>query len=154
MNERSDFQMGMAPSIKESDFVDCLDKARLNDIPSSGAFFTWSKKRVDRFLEKKLERVLGTDLWLDSFPTAIVDFVPPDFSDHCAEVLRLVHVPQRKSNFKFINFLTKHRDFLATVRHHWLSTPIHGIQMYQLFGKLRALKSPLRSLNVNTYGGI
>lgn len=146
--------MGMPLSIKESDFIDCIDLTNLTDIQSSGTYYTWSNKRVVSYLAKKLGRVMRNDKWLDSFTNVAVDFTPPDLSDHCAGVLKFVQASQWKSSLKFFNFLTKHRDFLRVVKDHWLSTSVYGTQMHQLCAKLKALKAPLRTLNHKSYGGI
>lgn len=101
-----------------------------------------------------MDRVFGNGDWLDSFPTSIVQFDLPDFSDHCTGVIKLVPVPIRKASFKFFNFLTKHKDFLSIVQDKWSNTSVYGTQLYQLCARLKALKHPLRSLNFSSYGGI
>lgn len=78
---------------------------------------------------------------------------PPDFSDHCAGVLKFVQAPCKKTSFKFFNFLIRPKDFFEVVKQQWSSTSVYGTQMYQLCAKLRALKARLRSLNYNHYGG-
>lgn len=59
IRERSDYCFGMALTIKESDFAECLDLTSLTDIPSLGSYYTWSNKILVGFLAKKLGRALG-----------------------------------------------------------------------------------------------
>lgn len=154
MWERSDYEFGMPLSRKELDFINCIELTGLTDIHSSGAYFTWSSKRAVGCLAKKLDRALGNDVWLDSFPNAIANFTPLDFFDHSAGILNFVPSCSKKSSFKIFNYLINHKDFLQTARDCWTSISVHGTQMYQLCAKLKALKAPLRSLNHSGFGGI
>lgn len=106
------------------------------------------------FLAKKLGRILGNAVWLDSFPNAVAEFTSPDFFDHSAGVLKFEQPILKKSSFKIFNYLTKHKDFLHTVKDYWASTSVYGTHMFQLCAKLKVLKEPLRSLNHFSYGEI
>src|SRR4051812_20637759 len=106
----------MSLTSKEKDFAQCLELTGLTDIPSSGAYFTWSNKRTVGFLAKKLDRALGNEVWLDLFPQAAVIFFPTDFSDHSAGTINFVPPSPRKTNFKFFNHLVRRKNFLQTVK--------------------------------------
>lgn len=114
------------------DFSDCIESLGHTDTLSSSAYFIWSNKRTVGFLAKKLDKILGNEVWLDSFPNVVAEFTPPDFSDHSAGVLKFEPPILKKSSFKFFNYLTKHNDFLHTVKDCWVSTSVYGTHMIQL----------------------
>lgn len=61
IRDMSDYFLAMPLFRKELDFMDCNELTGLTDIQSSGAYYTWSNKRVVGFLAKKLDMVLGND---------------------------------------------------------------------------------------------
>lgn len=136
MRERSDHYPGTPISLKEVQFSECVDQIGITNIPSSGTNFTWRNKRVTGFLAKKLDRMMAYDKWIDAFPSAAVEILAPDFSDHSARILQIASSQKRKYSFKFFNFLTRHRDFLHIVQDHWSSCSVYGTNIYQLCTKL------------------
>lgn len=65
-------------------FKKFLNEVGLVDLQGEGCFFTWSNKRVDGFVAKKLDRILVSDHWLHSFSYFQGEFSTPVFSDHFA----------------------------------------------------------------------
>lgn len=63
-------------------FCDCLDANRLRDIASSGHDFTWSNRRAEGYVEEKLDRCVSTEVWRELFPSAAVENIVWDGSDH------------------------------------------------------------------------
>src|SRR4051812_10943760 len=100
MEECSDYYAGMPVPTKVQDFQSCVSKVGLMDIPFVGPVFTWSNKRTDGFLAKKLDRVMGNSQWLDNFHDYEAQFLAPEFSDHCAGLI-VPHIP----------LVQKHRPF-------------------------------------------
>lgn len=49
MRETSDYILGMPLFRKELDYMDCIELTGLTNIQSSGAYYTWSNKRVVGF---------------------------------------------------------------------------------------------------------
>lgn len=84
MHERSDWFDGMAISRGVQEFRNCLTIVGLTDLPSNGLFFTWSNKKVEGFVAKKLDMILVNSYWLQSFPDMNASFLAPEFSDHDA----------------------------------------------------------------------
>src|SRR4051812_2250158 len=68
MYERSDFYVGMPCSPCVLEFRQCLHDVELTDMHSYGLFLTWSNKRAQGFLEKKLDWFLINVPWMDEFP--------------------------------------------------------------------------------------
>ncbi|MBT1582521.1 hypothetical protein KK473_28420, partial [Klebsiella pneumoniae] len=66
------------------EFHECLFELELFDMPFIGPLFTWLNRRDgESFIARKLDRTLINEGFLDSFPNAITDFLPPGISDHC-----------------------------------------------------------------------
>ena len=68
--------------------------------------FTWSNRRNDNFIEKRLDRALTNDDWLDLYPSFVVKNIIWDSSDHslisCKEIIRDgSEVPWDEKPFKF-----------------------------------------------------
>lgn len=54
-------------------FRECLDQNDLLDIQSFGHPFTWSNKRIEGFIEEKLDRYVANSGWWGLFPLASVE---------------------------------------------------------------------------------
>ncbi|GJX36121.1 RNA-directed DNA polymerase, eukaryota, reverse transcriptase zinc-binding domain protein [Tanacetum coccineum] len=108
------------------EFNECVDMIEVEDLCSSGLFFTWTKnlkkarERDETGVLKKLDRVMVNEDFLKKFDQAHVIFNPYLVSD-------------RKS-------------FIPTVEKEW-KKQYDGFQMFQLVKKMRNLKIHLRSLN-------
>ena len=63
------------------DFTDCVNKACLLDLRYTGLFYTWSNRRFSKhdFTERKLDRVLVNNEWLDSYPNSNAFFKALEF---------------------------------------------------------------------------
>ncbi|CAO2825064.1 unnamed protein product [Amaranthus hypochondriacus] len=70
-------------------FRDCLDINNLREIGSFGHPFTWSNKRIDGFIEEKLDRCVANQAWWTLFPLASVENLVWDGSDHYPIILHL-----------------------------------------------------------------
>ncbi|KAJ9564713.1 hypothetical protein OSB04_000679 [Centaurea solstitialis] len=126
------------------DFKDCLDDLEVEDINSSGVFFTWIQKLnavgQARGVLKKLDRGLGSLNFLECFPRAHMSFLPYSISDHSPMLLFLQgKAVFRPKPFKFDNHLTEMAEFLPTVARVW-DSHIHGCVMYSVVTKLKLLK--------------
>lgn len=67
MHERSDHFDEMPIHSSTKNFQDCLYSIGLTDLHSQGAFYTWTNKRTDGFLAKKLDRFLINDHEMQHF---------------------------------------------------------------------------------------
>lgn len=102
LNERSDYFDGMPVTFEVQDFQACVTATELIDIHSGGCFFTWSNKRSEGFLTKKLDRVMTNIHWLDAFSDIHSTFLPPKFSDHSTGLLcSRSTLAMKKGSFKF-----------------------------------------------------
>lgn len=76
----------------------------------------------------------------------MVEFLNTGGSDHSPLLLKCGVQPQHhKRQFKFLNCLSDHDEFLPVVSRVW-NVQITGVHMYRLWSKLKMLRSPLKSL--------
>lgn len=69
LTERSDYHLEWQWPIVHLIFQEYIDETDLVDIFSDGPYFTWSNKRKDDFIVKKLDMILVNAQWLDGFLT-------------------------------------------------------------------------------------
>ncbi|XP_038999841.1 uncharacterized protein LOC120125471 [Hibiscus syriacus] len=131
-----------------SEFQNCVEGLGLSDHSYIDPLFTWSNKQHDSFLARKLDRVLTTSGWYESFTDSEVEFLAPGDLDHFPAFVWLhKHAPTaRPKSFKFFNFWALHPRFLQTVKDSW-QTPIDDNPTQVLFLKLKKLKCGLKDLN-------
>ncbi|GJV80028.1 RNA-directed DNA polymerase, eukaryota, reverse transcriptase zinc-binding domain protein [Tanacetum coccineum] len=121
-----------------NDFKDCINSIEVEDIVSSGLFFTWTKnlfkvKAGDATgVLKKLDRIMVNEDFLDKYPQSHATFLP-----------KIIN-PKRKT-FKFANFIADKKEFIPTVSKLW-ETEVEGCQMFKTIKKLKELKRELRNL--------
>ncbi|GKV02389.1 hypothetical protein SLEP1_g14827 [Rubroshorea leprosula] len=156
LQERSDWIQNMRFSKDSILFNDRLNEVELSDLPAFGPKFTWSNKRIEGLIVKKLDRLLVNNTWVSTCPRTRAKFLPPDISDHCAGSITIMEVATQNTRkpFKIFNFWTKNERFLNIVQEVWSSVTVSGCYMFQLCKKLKALKAPLRQLNKDCYSDL
>lgn len=104
------------------EFKECVNNIEVEDISSSGLFFTWTKNlhKVKAGLKsgtlKKLDRIMGSEEFMNQFSTAYAMFLPYLISDHCPTVLIIPNGVQiRRKSFKFANFIADKEEFIPLV---------------------------------------
>lgn len=108
-------------------FRGCLDKNDMRDIDSVGYPFTWSNKRLDGFIEEKIDRYVANSGWWELFPWARVENLIWDGSDHYPIFLSLKEHKEddRRSLreddklFRFEARWLHHMDFEDCIRNIW-----------------------------------
>nr|GEY10827.1 hypothetical protein [Tanacetum cinerariifolium] len=102
------------------DFQRCVNIIEVEDINSSGLFYTWTKNLhkiknggQTRIL-KKLDRIIGNEDFSNRFCQSYAMFLPYIISDHSPSILVIPNGVQRKRKpFKFANFFTDKDEFKA-----------------------------------------
>lgn len=137
-------------------FRNCLNHIGLFDLRFYGPTFTWSNKRPEDPIAKKLDRLLCNGHWLSLYPNSQTSFLPPDFSDHSPSILdQAVPLPSGGSKpFKFFNYLTKHPDFLSITGTAWIQAGNRASSLSYLCMKLKTIKRALKSLNKDNFSEI
>ncbi|XP_074314061.1 uncharacterized protein LOC141649266 [Silene latifolia] len=136
-------------------FQDCVSICGMDDIPSSGALFTWSNKQnpVDR-VYSRLDRAMGNQAWLDDFGDNYAYFHPEGLFDHCPCTVLTTHSTfGGRKNFKYFNMWGSASQFKNIVENVW-SIHFQGTKMFSVIKKLKALKPALKSLNKYCFSDI
>ncbi|GFS42194.1 hypothetical protein Acr_00g0078440 [Actinidia rufa] len=102
-----------------SDFQDCCYKIGVEDLRSTGMYYTWSNNTV----WSKLDRVMVNSKWLQEGIPALARFgLPGKYSDHSPCIVSLFdNIEHGIRPFKFFNMWTQHSDFFEAVRNSWSS---------------------------------
>lgn len=154
MMESSEYFQGMPSPSPTLEFQKCLRDLEFLDMPHSGPFFTWTNKRTVDLVAKKLDRILVNTYWLHAFPEVTAEFLPLELSDYCAGRLFSNCTMKRVGQFKFFNFLIRHKDFLTTIQNSWSSTQPFSTLTYQFCKKPKALKNHLHTMCRSSYSNI
>lgn len=95
---------------------DCLAVCVVHDLNYHGRFYTWSNKQegTSRVLSK-IDRVLGNDVWEDSFPTILVHFLAEGEYDHTPILVSFSPVHHSRKPFRFFNCWAPKEGFLNTI---------------------------------------
>ncbi|KAL2943499.1 putative glucan endo-1 3-beta-glucosidase eglC [Bienertia sinuspersici] len=126
--------------------IECVNICGLEDMKSSGRFFTWSNKQegAKRVLTKT-DRALCNGGWCDMVPTAETLFLPENDFDHTPMVIRSFHPQPGRKPFRFFNYWCTNPNFLDTVMQVW-GKQVHGYFMFQVMQKLKWLKVELKQM--------
>ncbi|XP_022566691.2 uncharacterized protein LOC111210528 [Brassica napus] len=140
------------------DFQDVCRHCSLIDMKAHGPLLTWSNKRKEDLIRKKLDRTLVNDVWATKFPNTYCVFEAGGCSDHLRCRLQIQPTPlKRKRPFKFTNAMAEAPGFLPLMKSFWSSTtPLHNSTsaLFRLSKKLKELKLALRLLSKDTVGNI
>ncbi|GKC31239.1 RNA-directed DNA polymerase, eukaryota, reverse transcriptase zinc-binding domain protein [Tanacetum coccineum] len=99
------------------ELIDCANEVEMEDINSTGLFFTWIKS--------------------PSKPK----------TNHSATVLTIPRsLMKKRKYFRFSNYIVDKKVFLPTVEKEW-KKDMDGYSMYRVVQKLKAIKQPMRRLN-------
>ncbi|KAB1220082.1 hypothetical protein CJ030_MR3G005569 [Morella rubra] len=134
----------------KNELAACLFDAELDDLKFTSHFLTWSNKREEEPIMRKLDRVLVNKAWEDHFNLSEAIFLPPGLSDHSAMLIRLASLTKKRSSFRFFDFWADHHRFLELV---WEVDTV-GTPMFRLWSKLMKMKPVLRKLNRKYYSDL
>lgn len=135
------------------EFNVCIDNAELDDLRYGGAFYTWSNRREDSPILRKLDRALTNIEWGNTFPGSEALFLPAGVSDHSPMIIKLADMPRFKKPFRFYHFWVDHPHFLTLVDEVWRGEA-SGTPMYQLCTRLKRLKKELKKLNKDQFSDL
>jgi len=137
------------------EFQRCLEESNLSDMDKRGTFFSWSNRRLEDPILRKLDRVLCSERWSENFPEAVSIFEAPGDSDHSPAVVTFFSASQsRKCSFKYSSFLSSHLRFLAEIRKTWEESIPVGSCLFSLGQRLKKAKLTCRRLNREGFGNI
>jgi len=137
------------------EFKNWTDTNNLIHLPTTGAEYTWANGRGNnRYTERRLDRAITNQLWIDTCNSISVTTLTKHKSDHYPLLLvsQVNNIPFA-SQFKFLRMWTFHPNCLHIVRDCWNSNVI-GCPMFILTKKLKILKERLKSWNKECFGNV
>jgi ribonuclease HI len=137
------------------DFQVWTDTSDLIHLPTRGVEFTWANGRGGvRHTEKRLDRVVCNQAWMDLCTTTAVSTLTKHRSDHFPLLLDFALSNLAfASQFKFMRMWTLHPDCKNVIHDSWNIT-IFGSPMFVLSTKLKILKGKLKSWNKTIFGNV
>ncbi|KAK1297950.1 hypothetical protein QJS10_CPB14g01491 [Acorus calamus] len=134
-------------------FNSCILSSGLEDLKSIGHSLSWNNRQVPRIF-CRLDRVLGNQPFISSFPHSLVEYLPPGISDHSP--LKLICEPSFPSGpkpFKYFESWETHPSFMATVLDAWQTEAV-GNPLFLFVRKLANVKKALKLWNSEVFGPI
>ncbi|XP_026451923.1 uncharacterized protein LOC113352302 [Papaver somniferum] len=136
-------------------FLEKLEEANLTDLGYTKCPFTWKNRRVGlRLTEKRLDRGLSNEDWLDLFPNSTISNLPAIGSDHNPIILntnsnwKQGHIP-----FKFFGSWLDHQYCKDIIAECWKKNH-KGSLAIKIARKLRDIKVKIKLWNKEVYGNI
>ncbi|XP_019225394.1 PREDICTED: uncharacterized protein LOC109206977 [Nicotiana attenuata] len=86
------------------EFKECVTKCTLQDMKSSGAFYTWNNKQgsADR-VYSRIDRVLINNDWILATPDSEVFYRNEGTFDHCPAIIRWAEDQKKQHIFRYFN---------------------------------------------------
>jgi hypothetical protein len=124
-------------------------------LPTRGMQFTWSNGRGGRrFTERRLDRVICNQAWLDMCSSLNVSTLSRLKSDDFPLLLDFETAPTSfASQFKFLSMWSLHDGCRVLIKQTW-NTNVVGCPMYILNQKLNILKQRLKVWNKTVFGNV
>lgn len=106
------------------DFSEWLVDMSLTTMRSKGSQYSWTNKSIgDQRILSRIDWSIVNEEWIDKYPQVEAIYVAPSLSDHCPILIECItSVTGKGKSFRFLNFLTKHQDFLNIVKEGWNSS--------------------------------
>lgn len=138
-----------------AEFFNWSDINNLFHIPTRGVQFTWTNGRGGtRHTERRLDRAICNQLWLDSCESLAVTSLTRHKSDHFPILLDFTTSSITKATpFRFMKMWLLHEDCKRIVSETWNDIVV-GSPMFVLSQKLKVLKLKLKDWNHNIFGNV
>lgn len=135
------------------EFQAWTDSNHLIHLPTQEAFFTWSNKRDPIFpIERRINRVISNQLWLDNFSRTSVCTLPKIHSYHLLILMEFfISTAKMISQFRFLKTWTLHQDRRKFIADNWKRNVV-GCPTFVLCKKLYMLKRDLNLWNHTVFG--
>ncbi|MCI22282.1 transposon TX1 putative protein, partial [Trifolium medium] len=150
--ERRGVAIEMARNGEMRAFGGFIEEMNLIDLPCLGRRFTWYHANGRSM--SRLDRVLVSTEWLDSWGMCSLWVLPRDVSDHCPLVLKYGDNDWGPKPFRFNNHWLEHKDFKEVVKEAWRENEVRGWMGFVLKEKLKGLKLKLKEWNKVEFGNM
>lgn len=136
------------------EFNSCLEDIDMEDLNSTGFFFTWSNKRGGLGnVRSGIDQAVVNSLWQNKYFESEAVVLAPGMSDHYPIIASVRPRMGRRKPCGFFYFWMSHGKFSVVLLQAW-SKEFNASPMYKLYKKLRELKSLLKSFNTEFYSDI
>ncbi|KAL7106274.1 hypothetical protein ACP275_07G101800 [Erythranthe tilingii] len=134
-----------------NDIQECCRLTGLDELTSTGFYYTWS----NHTMWSKLDRAMVNPTWLQTYGGSSATFLLfGKHSDHSPILVKMGVDGEPVSRlFRFFNMWTMHGEFKTIVQDVWTADRL-GSRKWAMIKNLKALKSPLKSLNRKEFGHI
>lgn len=128
-----------------SNFKSMIQHLGMMEIPGKGCKFSWSNRQQGaNRIDCKLDRSLGNGAWINVFSASEVRFLPSGISDHCPQIIKMVHfLDFSPKPFKIFNAWAMEEDLKKVIEKVWCMN-FSGPKMFRVVKKLRAVKGALK----------
>ncbi|XP_015970093.1 uncharacterized protein LOC107493514 [Arachis duranensis] len=125
------------------EFKDWINDIGLVDLPITDRKFTWFRGRSC----SRIDRVLVSLKWLESFAETRLRGGPRGLSDHCPIIVEDKRIRDGPRPFRCLDLWFTHEGFLRMVKEEW-----RGLGAIQFTDKLKALTGPLGRWHRDNFG--
>ena len=151
-NERKGVREGISQSGEIRGFNNFIDSNSLLELPVVGKPFTWFKSNGSA--KSRLDRVLVSEEWMESWPMCKQYVQRREVSDHCALVVKAVEKDWGPKPFRSIDAWFMEKGFREMVKNYWSSYSVQGSAFIKFKEKLKALKGDLKVWNRDVFGNL
>lgn len=134
-------------------FRQCVANLHLPDLHLHGRCFTWSNERDNPTL-MRLDRVLVSMDWDETFPNSHLRGLGSDASDNCPLLLHTNMGTMTKARFHFEVFWPKFNDYEDTIQAAWQHPSTTCGPLHRLDNLLRTMVCELQRWSATKIGGI
>jgi hypothetical protein len=137
-------------SLEMVDFDAFLNNLEMIDLPLIGRSFTWF--HPNGLSMSRLDTILISPLWVDSWGDPLVRVLDRDVADHCQLLLSYSQADWGPKPFRFNNHWLKHKDFKDVVVQAWGSQHLEGWMGFILKERFKHLKGVIKGWNSYVFG--
>uniref|UniRef100_A0A803PMN7 DUF4283 domain-containing protein n=1 Tax=Cannabis sativa TaxID=3483 RepID=A0A803PMN7_CANSA len=135
--------------IEIQDSRNWLAQGQVEELKSSGSFFTWSNKHEEGSLVySKLDRVFANENWVDAFPNVEASFRWGAISDHSYCLVKHITISNKGLKpFRFCNYWTSKVDYKVNVLNTWRKRSTTDLK--SLYHQLLRIKHVLKNYYIS-----
>ena len=132
-----------------NDFATCIEDCGLQEVKSTGAFFTWTNKST----WSKLDRMVANSQWYLEMDYTHISCITEGLSDHTPLKITFPGCENKRAQFKFCEMWINDPKYKEIVQSQALKQR-KGSKMQQVINLFNRLRGPLRELNRDKYADI
>jgi len=133
-------------------FNNFIDANLLVELPLVGKHFTWFSSNGKA--KSRLDRVLVTEEWMQTWPMSKQYVQRREVSDHCALVVKSMIKDWGPKPFRTIDAWSLDKGFAGFVKENWSLYAAYGNAITVVKEKLKKLKGDLKLWNRDVFGNI